>query len=50
MCCCSPDLAHNEEQKFVLLGNKDKKVFETAQVKIVKIKEFKQDLSKGILL
>jgi hypothetical protein len=28
MCCCRPELTHNEEEKFILLGNKDKKVFD----------------------
>jgi hypothetical protein len=33
MCCCRPDLIHNEEEKFILLGNKDKKVFDMVDYK-----------------
>ena len=28
MCCCSNDIAHDESQKFVIMGAKDKKVFD----------------------
>jgi len=46
MCCCSSDLAHNEEQKFVLFGNKDKKVFDMVDYETGQAIEKKADLSK----
>jgi len=30
MCCCASDLSHNERQKFILYGNKNKVVFSDA--------------------
>jgi hypothetical protein len=43
MCCCRPDLPHNEEQNFVLLGNKDKTIFNMVNYQPQK---FKPDLSQ----
>jgi hypothetical protein len=31
MCCCSSELAHNESQKFVIMGARDKKVFDRSK-------------------
>ena len=49
MCCCSSDLAHNERQKFVLLGKKDKTVFEMVKYEDGQAQEIKADLSKIVL-
>ena len=46
MCCCSGDKAHNELQKFVFLGNRDKKVFDMKHYETGQAQEFKADFNK----
>ena len=46
MCCCSSELAHNELQKFIFQGNRDKKVFDMEDYETGQAQEFKADFNK----
>ena len=46
MCCCSGEIAHNEIQKFIYQGNRDKKVFDMQEYEAGQALEFKADFNK----